>query len=103
MSPNEFWRFPAVVIALAGLILVTCLPVLLEVASPTPRVCTAVKGEEVSPSKTSFPSLWAAPAEPKIVPQGLLQSRHSPVDPTPDLVSAHLGGDLSCRAPPTLL
>jgi len=100
MSRKGFWRFPVVAVVLVGLILGACLTALAETASNAYQVCGAVKGEEISTSKTSSPSLWAVPVDHAILPLGLLPSRCTPLPLTPDLVSANLWGDLSARAPP---
>jgi hypothetical protein len=93
--------FLAVILVL--LVGATCLTALAEAASHTYQVCAAAKGEGVSSSKTPLPNLWAVPIAPIILPPELLPSRHAPLEPAPDLLSAALRGDLASRAPPTLL
>ena len=95
--------FSLIGVALAGLFLAICLTALAEATSPAPQACAPVKGEEINPSKTSPPTLWAVLAEHNVLPPELPLSECFLLDPTPDFVSANLWGDLSSRAPPALL
>lgn len=103
MTRSGPWTFSVAAVVLVGLIVGTCVTGLAEASSATDRVCAAVKGEELSLFKTPSPSLWAVPVDHTFLPLGLLQSGRSHLDPVQDLVSAHLWGDCSSRAPPALL
>lgn len=103
MSRKDFWRFPVVAVVLVGLVVGTCVAGLAEASSATDQVCGAVKGEELSSSKTPSPSLWAVPIEQSVLPLRPSESRCSTVDLPLNLVLDPLRGDLSPRAPPTLL
>jgi len=103
MSRHAFWRFPVIAVALAGLILGTCLAGLAEAASPAYRVCSAVNGEELSASKSPPLSLLEIPVAHTSLPRELPPSGTFRIDLTPDFVSADPCQDLSSRAPPLLL
>lgn len=103
MSRHAFWWFSTVAVVLVGLVLGTCLSGLAEAVSPAYRVCSAVKGEELSPSKTSPLSLVEVPVASGTLPRELPLVGAFSVDLTPDCISAVLYEDLSSRAPPTLL
>jgi len=102
MSQKDYWQARVVAGALVGLLLGICLAGPAEAASPTSQVCAAVKGEEVSSSKTLSPSVLAVPAEYSVLALRPSESGCSPLDPTPNLVAANLWGDLVSRAPPPL-
>lgn len=94
------WLLSLVAVTAVAFLLGVCLTALADIASPTHPVCTAVKGEEVGPSKVTSPTLWALPVETTVPPRGLSLSECTPLERSPGLVSAELAGAPSSRAPP---
>lgn len=96
-------RLPLVALVLVGALVATCLTALGEASSPMSRACGAVKGEKLSASKASPPSLPAVPITHQPLPAHPSPSGCAPLDTTPALFSVHLWGDFASRAPPSVL
>lgn len=103
MNRHNYRWMPVFVAALVGLVLGLCLADLAEAASYTYRVCSAVKSEELSASKTSPPTLVPLAVGDCTLLGGLGPSGSAPLDPTPAPPSAWSWEGLSSRAPPALL
>lgn len=103
MTRTGPWTFSVAAVVLVGLIVGTCLTGLAEASSATDRVCAAVKGEELSSSKTPPLTLLEVPLAHSAVPRELPLGGALPVDLTPDFISAIFYEDLSSRSPPALL